>query len=109
MTNILTSRCKKIVKKDINWQNLPNVHYLEAKMMPKAKLYEIIIAYLYSPNWILQFFLIIIGGFDQYFGVKMQKNSEKVRKLQKVHNVRYLEAKVAPEAKFYEIMFSTSI
>jgi hypothetical protein len=53
--------------------------------------------------------LFTLGGFDQYFGIYMQKIGEKVTNCEKLPKKRYFEAKVAPKARFLKDVFNTYI
>ena len=64
MTNILSSRCKKIVKNDVNFQKLHNKCYLVAKVVPQAKFYEIIISISIQPQNNNTVLLFTLGGYD---------------------------------------------
>ena len=53
--------------------------------------------------------LLTLGRYDQFFGVQMQKNSEKRRKLPKITQCALFRGRGGAIGKVYEIIFSKSI
>ena len=84
MINISASKCKKLVKKDVNCEKLHNLRYLEAKVVPQAKFHESMFSISIQSQLNITILLSTLGYFDQYFGVHMQKYSKKGRKLSKI-------------------------
>ncbi len=74
----------------------------KAKMTPEAKIWNVAFFIILMSKLYTIFFLFIVIGFNQYFGVENPKCARKTDKMNKNHDFK---AKMAPEAKIRTVAF----
>ena len=80
--------------------------YFEAKVAPEAKIWIAIFSITLKSLLFTTIFLFILISYDQYFGAESSKLTENGIKCAKI---AIFEAKVAPEAEIWTILFSTTL